>query len=1199
MYNTITDNYDTDIERLFYQKLMTSISVEDYRDKIRNAWKADKIEYIGKLETIKYEFINYSLHDQTHSQAILQNIYEWLGKDRAAKLSVGDLWLLLEAAYSHDIGMATTYIDLEKLWKDEETIQELINEINLTGDKEVIEALTKLQKKSKNNNFYEVIKDDKLWPLKVRKAVTYIDATYFRKKHSALSKKHILKKMNYNIKENIPIYSNIEDRFYDIVANVNWLHTQNEKEILKLKIEADGFDTSEYEDDKIHPQMIAYLLRLGDVLDIKNNRFDLWIINYNGGLSKDSELHYQKHKSVRQFLITPQKIEIEIKSNDIDVCNCANDWLTSIKNELQIITRRWNKVAPKQLKGFLMENWDLKIYYGDVLFSSDDFSKKLTTNSEKLMDLLSGKNIYRTNLVLFREYLQNAIDATKVKFATYYLTNKEFLEYIKPKEFKDITPNDIYRFNHSKITFNKIDINDLTIRINIEPKDDSHCTVKIIDHGIGMDSNGLDAMFNIGKGWSGRTEKVNFNKFPSWLKPTGGFGIGILSGFLLCDHITIETKAKNSPQYIVEIYSPKKSGRIIKKINSKYYGTEGTIVSFDLSYYKFIKEMRRFVAQYSITNFLNKQFQDSYFIISDNSSLQSMVFESIKEIINFYVGTLVFPIGIYSYSLKVIYEHEKGNIFLSYLNNSQHLINIDDCISFWNEKYNCFLISKKRKDNNLQILYKGIYVNVDFDSLEDFYREKIKNSENPSNTDNTNLMESIKRYELIKFARNLFSIIDIHGDSVGNMLEITRDQLKDELLLIDLLYNIMYDFLYQIAIMDRKIVNIWSIYSKKEIEKLIIFYYKDIEQKIDTFTPLIRSIEKPCYLGHISENENINLYVVFEQIFNNFDEIFKLLSNKEYLKLKNAEAKKQLQIILKNADPICKKTISYIKSVLENLKDSNETLYIYFSNMLDILMDISNTKVNSRISNLKFKEAIGYLDCYINFYSSSYREEWEEIHNKFSFLEMIFQKKEFYIICENAEHIETKNNNNNQRKKNILAGKCLFVDKKEFSSIDDILRENKLYDYSYEKTFYIYNEMKYEVICMEYLNEVSYTYEHVLKNIKQAIKHKKYFLIENSKKFTKFNSILVRDIPDFISNLLEDNLYIINPFMLDLIEMKDNILEVLEKKEIRKNQLKKLLLERDYFKSTVRYISEVNSCEEIEVIKGYVQLLSEVFELLD
>lgn len=149
MYNTITDNYDTDIERLFYQKLMTSISVEDYREKIRNAWKADKIEYIGKLETIKYEFINYSLHDQTHSQAILQNIYEWLGKDRAAKLSVGDLWLLLEAAYSHDIGMATTYIDLEKLWKDEEMIQELINEINLTGDKEVIEALTKLQKNRK------------------------------------------------------------------------------------------------------------------------------------------------------------------------------------------------------------------------------------------------------------------------------------------------------------------------------------------------------------------------------------------------------------------------------------------------------------------------------------------------------------------------------------------------------------------------------------------------------------------------------------------------------------------------------------------------------------------------------------------------------------------------------------------------------------------------------------------------------------------------------------------------------------------------------------------------------------------------------------------------------------------------------------------------------------------------------------------
>lgn len=117
MYCNITDKYDTDIERLFYQKIQTAIKIDDYREKIKESWKTDKADYIGKLGTIKYEFINYSLHDQTHSQSILQNIYEWLGKERAEKLSIGDLWLLLETAYSHDVGMSTKYIDLEKLWK--------------------------------------------------------------------------------------------------------------------------------------------------------------------------------------------------------------------------------------------------------------------------------------------------------------------------------------------------------------------------------------------------------------------------------------------------------------------------------------------------------------------------------------------------------------------------------------------------------------------------------------------------------------------------------------------------------------------------------------------------------------------------------------------------------------------------------------------------------------------------------------------------------------------------------------------------------------------------------------------------------------------------------------------------------------------------------------------------------------------------
>lgn len=1191
MYCNITDKYDTDIERLFYQKIQTAIKIDDYREKIKESWKTDKADYIGKLGTIKYEFINYSLHDQTHSQSILQNIYEWLGKERAEKLSIGDLWLLLETAYSHDVGMSTKYIDLEKLWKDEEKITDLINEINLTNDKEVVETLYKIREKSENMDFFKLIKEDKLWPLKVRKAVTYIDATYFRKKHAELSRKHVLSKINFKINDTIPINSCIENRFYNIVADIDYLHTQDDKEIDKLlKIEADGFDTSEFDDDKIHPQMIAYLLRLGDVLDIKNNRFDLWVINYNGGLSHDSKLHYQKHESVRNFLITPQKIEIEINSENIDVCNCANDWLKSIENELQIITRKWNKIAPKQLKGFLMENWLLETKYGNELFSSDDFSKKLTTNSEKLMQLLSGKNIYRTNLVLFREYLQNAIDATKVKYARYYLDNKDFLEYIKPKVYKNIIPSDIQRYDNSEYSFNKVDVDDLAIKINIEPKDELHCVIKIIDNGIGMDNEGLNALFNIGKGWSGRAERKNFKNYPTWLNPTGGFGIGILSGFLLCNQIKIETKTKESYQYIVEVHSPQKNARIIKKINKKYYGIEGTTITFELPYYTFIKEMRKFVVQNHNNNFIDQNFKESYFQINDKTSLLMMIFESVKEIINYYIGSLIFPIKIYSSSLKLEYEYKKNSIFQCALNLGDQIKNNYFHLSYWDEKYNCFLVSNYKNEESLRILYKGIYVNVDLDSLKKEYDMKIDRANQNSNK---NKMNFKKKSELIELIRNTFSIIDIHSDTVEDVLEITRDQLRNENDFLDLAYNILYDFLYKIASTDFSEKNILDYYSKKLIEKLLFFYYREVNENIDIFIHLIRRVETPYFLGSISKNKNLDYFNNIENIFRDLDEIYELvdsvLSKEQYGNKKNIKEK------INEIRPKCTNTNNKIENILNLIIEENEELYNYLEKMTYILKEISNKKINTRSNNAVITETYNLLKSFVNQYNSDIKKIWNNNHKKYCFLELIFQKKDFSLYCEDIKNIGQSNNKNKFTSQDFL-----FVDKEEYERIKEVLSENTLYNYNaIDKSN---KEDSYLLLNMEYLKETERnSYKNLLKIINRKIEDTVYFLVDEENQLSKLNILAIKDIPDFASNLLEENFYIINPFFINgniKTEMK-NILKILKNKEIRKKELNTHLMNLECFKSTVRYVAEINNKSYSEVESAYVQLLADTFELLD
>ena len=86
------------------------------------------------MKTITMDFQHYSRHDVTHSICILETIEQLLGKQRVDLLSAGDLWLLLEAAYSHDIGMATTYEQMIELW-DEDTefqrFQKLLCIINI------------------------------------------------------------------------------------------------------------------------------------------------------------------------------------------------------------------------------------------------------------------------------------------------------------------------------------------------------------------------------------------------------------------------------------------------------------------------------------------------------------------------------------------------------------------------------------------------------------------------------------------------------------------------------------------------------------------------------------------------------------------------------------------------------------------------------------------------------------------------------------------------------------------------------------------------------------------------------------------------------------------------------------------------------------------------------------------------------------
>lgn len=91
----------SDIMQKHFEKLTEAPNLK----LLESQWRFDQKLIPKALQAVGQIFPHYSRHDQSHSDQILINIERILGEDRVVLLSATDVWLLLEAAYWHDIGM--------------------------------------------------------------------------------------------------------------------------------------------------------------------------------------------------------------------------------------------------------------------------------------------------------------------------------------------------------------------------------------------------------------------------------------------------------------------------------------------------------------------------------------------------------------------------------------------------------------------------------------------------------------------------------------------------------------------------------------------------------------------------------------------------------------------------------------------------------------------------------------------------------------------------------------------------------------------------------------------------------------------------------------------------------------------------------------------------------------------------------------
>lgn len=165
----------------------------------------------------------------------------------------------------------------------------------------------------------------------------------------------------------------------------------------------------------IYPRFTAAMLRLGDVLDVENNRFSLYSVEHMSQMPEESSTHMLKHEAISHIIITPEEIQVEAESDQIEVCQCAQDWFHLIEREVQDLIYSWNEIAPPLLRGCTLKRSQCYVYLLDSNNKKHAYhlerQRRFEVDKEKLTDLwqvlifihtawiLSG-NICRTRWML-------------------------------------------------------------------------------------------------------------------------------------------------------------------------------------------------------------------------------------------------------------------------------------------------------------------------------------------------------------------------------------------------------------------------------------------------------------------------------------------------------------------------------------------------------------------------------------------------------------------------------------------------------------------------------------------------------------------------------------------------------------------------------------------------------------------------------
>lgn len=537
-------------------------------------WDFDEKLIPKALQTVGTLFPHYSRHDESHSKQILVNIERLLG-DNINLLTATDTWLLLESAYWHDIGMVVPHEDLQAAIDDPE-FPEFVDSFCAQKSHELHSFACAFKLKADPALIFE-----HSTPLEMVSKFREFMAEWFRRKHPARAEQIVRAPMS-TVGISSPRTELIPARIFKLLGRICQIHGAPFGDLLAEN--GLPFREAGLAQEDCHPRFVACLLRMGDLLDLDDNRFCPVMQRIAGDdRSSVSKAHEDKHAGMRHLRIDQERIEVIAVCETIDGYLEAFRWFDWLKREVQDQMANWRDIVPNRELGLLPMLGPISVRLrGNLQILKAGERPAFSIDAGKAIELLQGNNLYESRSACIRELLQNAVDASLLRI---WLTNRNNTD-------AWTTPNNAEMrtlFNSAQISVELVE----TTQKKATTNQKSVWTLTIRDTGTGISRNDLEYMLRIGGSQRNIERQREILKMPEWMKPSGTFGIGLQSVFMLCDEVSLLTKSIFTNEiFDITMHSPtgpKEGLVVLRKLNDDISTPHGTIVTLTFELDAFAK----------------------------------------------------------------------------------------------------------------------------------------------------------------------------------------------------------------------------------------------------------------------------------------------------------------------------------------------------------------------------------------------------------------------------------------------------------------------------------------------------------------------------------------------------------------------------------------------------------------------------------